>query len=89
MRGSKLHENIVAFTDGACSKNGQPGAVAGYGFVIANGWLEMPDLPLKNGSDLHGPIQTNNRAEYTAAIEAIKAVNRADATSTVCSIVDA
>ena len=54
------------FTDGACSGNGQKGARASWAAVFP----ERPDL------DCSGPLtgveQTNNRAEFTAVIEALR-----------------
>ena len=58
-------DGFICFTDGACSANGLPGARAAYAVV----W---PDIPSGNIAELlPGPIQTNNRAEYTAAIAAL------------------
>lgn len=61
---------FVCFTDGACSANGRAGARAAYAAI----W---PDAPENNvAARLPGPVQTNNRAEYTAALAAL---DRADA----------
>jgi len=66
-------EGFVCFTDGACSHNGYAGARAAYAVVF-------PDLPSGTIAEkLAGPVQTNNRAEYTAAIAAL---NFADAMDT-------
>ena len=57
---------IVVYTDGACSNNGKPNAKAGYG-------VYWPDEQFENISEkLKGDIQTNQRAELTAILKAVK-----------------
>jgi ribonuclease HI len=61
--------SIQIFTDGACSKNGSAEAVAGYGI-----YFEDKDLQVNNVSSRVSGKQTNNRAELTAILEALKMV---------------
>ncbi|CAD5210298.1 unnamed protein product [Bursaphelenchus xylophilus] len=56
--------HIECFTDGAVSNNGNPNARGGFGIHFPGG--EMRDVK----GPLPGPVQTNNRAEYHAIIEA-------------------
>ena len=57
---------INVYIDGACSNNGKPNASAGIGVF----WdLENP---IKISESLEGQVQTNNRAEITAAIRALQ-----------------
>lgn len=60
-----LCENATVWTDGACKNNGKPNAKGGIG-----GFWGRDDHPLNFGLPLYG-LQTNNRAELTAAIFAI------------------
>jgi len=66
---------LVVFTDGACSNNGKPNAKAGYSVV----WPDYPDyshaerLPASE-------MQTNNRAEYTGFLQALKTATVIDPT---------
>ncbi len=63
---------MSVYTDGACSHNGQANATAGIGvFWGPNHPLNL-SRKLSNNGDSGG--QTNNRAEITAAIVAIKQV---------------
>ncbi|KAI1720178.1 RNase H domain-containing protein [Ditylenchus destructor] len=55
----------IVYTDGACSSNGRYNARAGYGIFWGDGHKNNLAAPLK------GPA-TNNRAEYTAVIVALK-----------------
>lgn len=65
-------EALVCFTDGACISNGKKEAKAGWAVV----W---PDKEEHNHSEkLEGSIQTNNRAEYSAAIHALKKADELD-----------
>ena len=67
---NKHHEllnTIVCFTDGSCFYNGTPYAKAAYSVV----W---PDYPQHNRAQTIIPA-TNNRAEYSGVIEAIKIAN--------------
>lgn len=67
-----MEQRLVVFTDGACSHNGARHARAGYATV----W------PYNRGLDtarrLEGPEQTNNRAEYSALIEAQRIADSLD-----------
>lgn len=56
---------IVAFVDGACSGNGTRHARAGYAVVF-------PSMERTVAEPLFGANQTNNRAEYMAAIRALE-----------------
>ncbi len=59
-------EQVVIYTDGACSGNPGPG---GWGVVLRYG---------STVRELHGgdPLTTNNRMELTAAIAALEALTR-------------
>lgn len=54
------------FTDGCCHSNGQYGARAGVGVYFG------PNDPRNISARLTGEIQTNQRAELTAAIRALE-----------------
>ena len=57
---------LVVFTDGACTHNGKPYAIAAYAVV----WPDHPDLD--GGHKLpQGEAHTNNRAEYRALLYAL------------------
>ena len=58
------------WTDGACEDNGKPEAFAGWGVFYGR----MGD-PRNRHEPLQGPVQTNQRAELRAAIEAMKYLN--------------
>ncbi|KAG5368509.1 Ribonuclease H [Yarrowia sp. C11] len=57
------------YTDGACSGNGRPGAVAGYAVFFG---LYVPENCYHR---LPGPVQTNQRAELMAILEAYKIID--------------
>jgi len=59
-------KNLIVFTDGSALNNGKKNAKAGCGIVFPNYPELTKSFPLK------GSIQTNNRAEFSACIEAIK-----------------
>ena len=61
---------IDVFTDGACLDNGRVNARAGYAVVFPS----QPALDL--AGRLEGPTQTNNRAEYTAVLAALRQTTR-------------
>ena len=62
---------IIAYTDGACSGNPGPG---GWGVVLR---AESNEEVIKERLLCGGSYQTtNNRMELTAAIEALKALNK-------------
>lgn len=67
-------ERLIVFTDGACSQNGSKFAKAGYAVV----WPYHSEWNVKKR--LIGFEQTNNRAEYTALIEAQKIADQIDLT---------
>lgn len=57
---------LNVYTDGACTKNGQDGARAGWGvFFAANDSRNI-------SARLIGEVQTNNRAELTAVLWAFR-----------------
>jgi len=57
---------IIVYTDGACSKNGSKHAVAGYGIFFGEGNPKNVSKRITSGKI------TNNVAELTAVVEAIK-----------------
>ncbi|KAG5359907.1 Ribonuclease H [Yarrowia sp. C11] len=64
--GNTVYE---VYTDGACSRNGRPDAVAGYSvffglYVPGNTWRR-----------LKGPVQTNQRAELSAILKAYQIID--------------
>jgi len=60
---------MKVFTDGACSCNGMKGSRGSWATVF-------PDYPELDCSGLlEGSEQTNNRAEFTAAIKALEATS--------------
>ena len=62
---------IIAYTDGACSGNPGPG---GWGVVLR---AESNEEVIKERLLCGGSYETtNNRMELTAAIEALKALNK-------------
>lgn len=61
-------DNLVVYTDGACSHNGFHGAKAGLGVY----WGD--NHPLNTSARLEGK-QTNQRAELTAALRALEQIN--------------
>lgn len=68
-----LYENIdknckTAFIDGACANNGKPNAKGGCGVH----WVDQPQWDVS--CRLPGPLNTNNRAELTAAIIALERI---------------
>lgn len=65
-------DDLVVFTDGSCLGNGSRSARAGYAMV----WPEYPALT--SCSPLPGETQTNNRAEYHGAINAIQTADKID-----------
>jgi ribonuclease HI len=60
--------DIIVYTDGACSRNGTKNATAGYGIYFSE------NNPLNCSVRLTTGKLTNNVAELTAVIEAIKMV---------------
>lgn len=65
-------DRLVVFTDGACSGNGTMRARAGYAVV----WPHNRSLDV--GRRLEGSDQTNNRAEYSALVEAQRIADTID-----------
>lgn len=57
---------MVIYTDGACSKNGKPGARAGYGVFFGDGNYRNVSKPVP------GHKQTNNTGEMYAFICALR-----------------
>src|SRR5918997_2161189 len=66
---------ILVWTDGACRGNPGPG---GWAAIVVNGG---DPTELSGGA----PHTTNNRMEYTAALEGLRAL---EAGSTVCVVTD-
>lgn len=58
---------LIVYTDGACTNNGRVNSMAGYGVFFGE------DSPLNISKRLHG-LATNQRAEMTAVLEAIRTV---------------
>ncbi|CAI5445768.1 unnamed protein product [Caenorhabditis angaria] len=58
----------VVYTDGACIRNGQPGASAGWGYF----W---PKSGIEDHGHLPGIQQTNNRAELFAVYKALQSAH--------------
>lgn len=65
----KTYLNI--YTDGGCINNGSDDAIAGYGVYFEGN-------EYNNISKRIDGLQTNNRAELTAILEALKTVNSED-----------
>lgn len=61
---------MKVFTDGACSGNGMTGARGSWAAVFP----ENPELDCSGL--LEGSVQTNNRAEFTAAIRALESTSK-------------
>lgn len=61
------------YTDGACSNNGSPFAKAGWGAYLINPEGKTLKLAAPVPRD---QLQTNNRAELLAALEALKRCNK-------------
>lgn len=70
-REQPAETELVAFTDGSCIHNGKRNARAGYAVV----WPY--DEKLNIAERVRG-MQTNNRAEFSAAIKALEIANRVD-----------
>jgi ribonuclease HI len=66
--GSAHTDGIVLAVDGACSRNGMPGAAAGVGVYVAPRSRYNVASPLATT----GPILTNQIAELVAGIAALK-----------------
>jgi len=64
--GNETELEIIVYTDGACSKNGSKHAVAGYGIYFGEGNPKNVSKRITSGKI------TNNVAELTAVVEAIK-----------------
>ena len=63
---------LVAFCDGSAIGNGRSGCRAGWASIFPHNpeWSEAGPLA--------GPVQTNNRAEFSAAIAAMRQANHRD-----------
>jgi len=66
----------IVFTDGSALNNGKKNARAGYAMV----WPRMPEFNF--AEPLKGADQTNNRAEYQAAISSLERANISDPAQT-------
>lgn len=62
----------IAYVDGACINNGKANARGGWGAILHN----LQGATLEIAGPLDGERQTNQRAELTAAIMALKAVSK-------------
>jgi ribonuclease HI len=62
------HDQLVIYTDGACTRNGKAGAAAGIGVYFGE------DDPRNVSKRVEGPKQTNNVAELLAVITAIEII---------------
>lgn len=70
---TESENNLIAFTDGACSANGRKGAKASFAVV----WPYHREMDY--GSKLiKEEVQTNNRGEYTALIHALQQADQLD-----------
>lgn len=65
-------EKLIVFTDGSCLHNGKINACGGYAIV----WPNFPQFTCQY--KLKGELQTNNRAEFMAVIQAIQTANKID-----------
>ncbi len=76
------NKSIICFTDGSCIHNGKKYAKGAWGVIF-------PDYPNYDLGDKlkDGIIPTNNRAEYTALIMALKQADKIDNTNTHTLIV--
>ena len=67
-------DTLIIYTDGACPRNGQKLACAGYG-------VHFPSQPKRDTfGSLPGMVQTNQRAELTAILRAIELTDDIDGT---------
>lgn len=62
----------IAYVDGACINNGKANARGGWGALLRN----PQGATLEIAGPLDGERQTNQRAELTAAVMALKAVKK-------------
>lgn len=70
-------EQIEIFTDGSCLHNGKKNAKASWAVIV-------PAKPeYDTGARLEGKLQTNNRAELTAIIEAFGLADKIDPVNTM------
>jgi ribonuclease HI len=60
------HHFHIAFTDGACTNNGRPGAKAGIGVACGNDDSSQLSKPITDKVD-NFPLRSNQRAELCAA----------------------
>jgi ribonuclease HI len=74
----QTNRTLKIYTDGACSNNGRPNAKAGYGIFF--GYQD----PRNISERLPGSVQTNQRAELFAVIQALHAVSD-DLDVTICT----
>ncbi|KAJ2579480.1 hypothetical protein IWW49_006615, partial [Coemansia sp. RSA 1797] len=75
----ETHDTITVYTDGASSRNGQEGAVAGIGVYFG------PDDVRNISEPLVGGRQTNQRAELMAIRRAIESVPKSRKTLCICT----
>jgi ribonuclease HI len=72
--------DVAVYTDGACSKNGKLGAVAGYGVYFG------PGDPRNESRRAEGVAQTNNAAELLAVLRAVEVLRPEIAQGKRCAI---
>ena len=67
-RFERPNAEVLVFCDGSCTNNGKPGAYAGWAMYVNGGAFSG----LLRSGRVEGPIQTNNRAEGLAILNALK-----------------
>lgn len=67
-----MENTLICFTDGSCINNGKANACASY----ANVWPFVPEYDC--AFPLQGDVHTNNRAEFTALIQAFTTAMKMD-----------
>lgn len=65
---TNMRKTITIYIDGSCLRNGQPGATAGWSFVVDDG------VKKARYGKLPGELQTNNRAELYGLYMALRFV---------------
>lgn len=64
-----VRKKVDIYMDGSCLRNGQPGAAAGWSFLVDDGVKKMARY-----GKLPGELQTNNRAELYGLYMALRFV---------------
>jgi ribonuclease HI len=65
----KIYKKVDIYMDGSCLRNGQPGAAAGWSFLVDDGVKKTARY-----GKLPGELQTNNRAELYGLYMALRFV---------------